>query len=57
MIAGLLLFAQIAVTVTAPDTVALDGTAELSVRVAASGPTAATLLPPAFPSFVLVRTA
>ncbi|MEJ7810940.1 MAG: BatD family protein [Gemmatimonadaceae bacterium] len=56
MLAALAIVAQLAVTATAPDSIALDGVAAVRVRVT-SDRNAARLVTPSFRPFVVVRSA
>ena len=57
MVGALLVMAQLAITVAAPDTVPVDSVAEVVVRVTSEGLNTATLTPMRFPHFTLLRSA
>src|SRR5919199_2529018 len=56
MAGALAILAQVAVTVAAPDTVALRGTVDVTVHVSARSSVAPIVSPPAFHPFVLLRS-
>lgn len=55
MLAAALLLAQLGITASAPDTVSIDGYAEVQVRVTAPGARVPTVATPAFPAFLVLR--
>ena len=57
MFGTIAVLAQLAISVSATDTVALDGVAEITVRVTTSAGIASALVPPPFRPFMLVRHA
>ncbi len=57
MFGTIAVLAQLAISVSATDTVALDGVAEITVRVTTSAGIASALVPPSFRPFMLVRHA
>jgi tetratricopeptide (TPR) repeat protein len=55
MLAAAMLFAQLGIVASAPDTVSIDGYAEVNVRVSARGVRAPTVAPASFPAFLVLR--
>jgi tetratricopeptide (TPR) repeat protein len=55
MLAAALLIAQLGIVASAPDTVSIDGYAEVHVRVSARGLRAPAVAPASFPAFLVLR--
>jgi tetratricopeptide (TPR) repeat protein len=55
MLAAALLLAQLGIVASAPDTISVDGYAEVQVRVTARGVRAPSITAPSFPSFLVLR--